>query len=86
MASKVKTGLAVASGSNPVLHTATFDNVTVNAGIVARDGVFSLADDFTQIRVFPNPVKNNNLTIQLKASSMEQLTYVLVILQEGLFL
>lgn len=79
MASKVKTGLAVASGSNPVLHTATFD-------IVARDGVFSLADDFTQIRVFPNPVKNNNLTIQLKASSMEQLTYVLVILQEGLFL
>ncbi len=64
-------GLAVTSGSNTVLHTATFDNVTVAAGVLARNGLFVGEDDVEKIGLFPNPVQNSPASIQLNVSTSE---------------
>jgi regulation of enolase protein 1 (concanavalin A-like superfamily) len=64
MATAVTAGLAVTSGSNSVLHTATFDNVNVASGILAKEGEFERLPNKTGVSLFPNPVMNSNAIIQ----------------------
>ncbi len=66
MATTALAGLAVTSGSNSVLHTATFDNVLVLPGILAKEGEFATT---ASINLFPNPVKNSSATVQFTAAA-----------------
>ncbi|MFT3845096.1 MAG: M14 family zinc carboxypeptidase [Lacibacter sp.] len=65
MATSALAGLAVTSGSNTVLNTATFDNVTVASGIL-RPGGFNTNNN---VIIYPNPVNSSEAALQFTAAA-----------------